>query len=130
MKKAKLLVVEDSRQLLRILEDILVSEFSNDAEILTARDGEEALTILKDSEINILITDQLMPRMDGDQLLANLRENGTFDKLQAAFIVTALFNVEDIQEKFSDVQVISKTDVFTELIPAVKSALHPDQIAA
>ena len=43
-------------------------------DVLVASDGVEALDIARNSEINLVITDVNMPRMDGITLVKNLRE--------------------------------------------------------
>ena len=42
--------------------------------ILEARDGEEALEMLRGSEVDLLITDIRMPKMDGIELVSHLEE--------------------------------------------------------
>lgn len=42
--------------------------------ILEARDGEEALSILKQNEVDLLITDIRMPKMNGIELVSRLSE--------------------------------------------------------
>src|SRR6266480_84504 len=61
----KLLIVDDETANLRLLERL----FSNDFQCLTASSGAEAIRLLEQHDIAILITDQRMPNMSGIELL-------------------------------------------------------------
>jgi len=61
----KVMVVDDNEQNLDLLEALLSSE---KYEVVYARDGLEALEHLKKGSFGLIISDILMPRMDGFQL--------------------------------------------------------------
>lgn len=61
----KLLIVDDELANLRLLERL----FSRDFECLTASSGAEAIRLLEQHDVAILITDQRMPQMTGIDLL-------------------------------------------------------------
>lgn len=61
----KILVVDDEPENLRVIERIFRKEY----EILTANSGDDALHILAQHDIALLITDQRMPTMTGIELL-------------------------------------------------------------
>lgn len=61
----KILIVDDEEANLRALERL----FRNDYSVLTVRSGEEALAILANHDIALLISDQRMPGMTGIELL-------------------------------------------------------------
>ena len=61
----KLLIVDDDTPNLRLLERL----FSNDFQCLTASSGPDAIRLLEQHDIAILITDQRMPEMTGIDLL-------------------------------------------------------------
>jgi response regulator RpfG family c-di-GMP phosphodiesterase len=61
----KLLIVDDETPNLRLLERL----FSNEYQCLTASSGPEALRLLEQHDVAILITDQRMPEMTGIDLL-------------------------------------------------------------
>lgn len=63
--KYKMMIVDDERANLRLLERL----FSDDYECLTASSGEEAVQLLRQHDVAILITDQRMPQMTGLELL-------------------------------------------------------------
>ncbi len=61
----KLLIVDDEMPNLRLLERL----FSTDYQCLTASSGPEAIRLLEQHDVAILITDQRMPEMTGIDLL-------------------------------------------------------------
>ncbi len=63
--KATVLVVDDEQTIVQLLNEVLMPEY----EVLTANDGQEALALLKRHKVDVIITDQRMPRMSGTQLL-------------------------------------------------------------
>ncbi len=62
-----MLIVEDSED----MRDFLVNNFREQYEVVTAGDGIEALDQLEKHEVNIIISDWMMPRMDGVELCRN-----------------------------------------------------------
>ncbi|MES1183290.1 MAG: response regulator [Myxococcales bacterium] len=67
--KARVLVVDDEPQILLALEDLLSDDFT----VLKSETPERALAVLhEDPSIAVVITDQRMPRMTGDELLAQM----------------------------------------------------------
>src|SRR6187551_343929 len=62
----QILVVDDEPNLRRVLS----AQLERDGyDVHTAEDGEQALTILKENHIDLVITDLRMPRIDGMELL-------------------------------------------------------------
>lgn len=66
-----ILVVDDESHICLMMEDLLMDEYN----VLTARDGVEALEIVAENQdaIDLVITDIRMPRMDGMELLREMR---------------------------------------------------------
>ena len=69
--KDTMLIVDDSEDMVAFLKD----SFCNQYEVITACDGIEALDLLKKHEVNIIISDWMMPRMDGAELCRRVRLN-------------------------------------------------------
>lgn len=61
MKKQSILIVDDQQEILNTLERL----FKVDYEVYTAISGMDALDILKDQEVAVILSDQRMPKMDG-----------------------------------------------------------------
>jgi len=69
----RILVVDDEQKMRRLLEMALRNMGH---EVAEAADGEEALARFNESPFDLVLTDMRMPRMNGLQLLRNLRERG------------------------------------------------------
>jgi signal transduction histidine kinase/DNA-binding NarL/FixJ family response regulator len=69
--KSTMLIVDDSED----LRDFLKSNFNDKYDIITAEDGIEALHLLQKHEVNIIISDWMMPRMDGAELCRRVRQD-------------------------------------------------------
>ena len=65
------LVVDDEEDMLWMLQRNL-NKGMKDVEILAAKSGEEALAILSDKSVNLVITDINMPGMNGLDLLIEI----------------------------------------------------------
>jgi len=65
-----ILAVEDSRLVLGMLSTVLRAK---GFEVLEAHNGCEALTILEDRQVDLVITDLIMPGMDGFELTREIR---------------------------------------------------------
>ena len=66
----KILVVDDDSSVLQMLTRALTSY-----DLTVARDGSEALLLAgRQPNLDLLITDYLMPEMTGDELIARMRE--------------------------------------------------------
>lgn len=72
--KPKILVVDDDADLLAMMR-LGLEEYSGRFDLLTAGNGHEALEILKSEKITLVITDLMMPMMDGFQLLTEMMAN-------------------------------------------------------
>jgi CheY-like chemotaxis protein len=74
-RRHSLLIVEDNPQLATFLSSILAPDY----EILLAGNGEEALVLLAGhQEISLVLTDLMMPVMDGFALIHRLRTDPRF----------------------------------------------------
>jgi len=70
----KVMVVDDDRQTLNTITRFL-SRFKEEFDVITADGGEAAIQILKESQVDLIITDLVMPGMDGFSLLAHINEH-------------------------------------------------------
>lgn len=66
-----ILIIDDNKELLWMLKDILSDGYT----ILTAENGEEGLELLKQETPNLIITDIMMPKIDGITLTKQLKNN-------------------------------------------------------
>ena len=74
----KLLVVEDDLDQREILQLV----FQNEGyEVFTAQNGEEALEFLQAQAVDLLISDLMMPKMNGEQLVAEVRKDDSLSSM-------------------------------------------------
>jgi signal transduction histidine kinase/CheY-like chemotaxis protein/ligand-binding sensor domain-containing protein len=69
--KAHVLVIDDNKELLWMIKEMLSDEFK----VITASDGEKGLQQLKLSIPDVIITDVMMPNLDGISLTKQLKQN-------------------------------------------------------
>ena len=67
----KILIVDDDDIARAMLRKILMKE---NHEVVQARDGEEALNVLQNNDVQVVISDWNMPKMDGIQLCQRIRQ--------------------------------------------------------
>ncbi len=68
--KRTILLVDDEQAILRVLSiKLRVSGY----DVITARDGEEALNLIDSAKPDLMILDIIMPNVDGFQVLERLR---------------------------------------------------------
>lgn len=75
--KSVMLIVDDNKEMLSFLSN----SFSDQYNILTAEDGVEALEILKENDVTLIVSDWMMPRMDGGELCRTVRSNQTMSHI-------------------------------------------------
>lgn len=91
--KPKILVVDDSPTIRKFITIALkVKGF----EILSASDGMEALELLPNESIDLVITDLNMPNIDGFNLIERIRTNDNFQDTPI-IVMSNLSDAEDIQ---------------------------------
>ncbi len=89
MHMFKILVAEDDLSTRKLLSAILKRE---GYEPVQARNGKEALEIMDHEHIDLLISDVMMPEMDGYELTETIRESGS---LMPIMLLTAKSMPED-----------------------------------
>jgi DNA-binding response OmpR family regulator len=72
MAKYNVLVVDDEDEIRDAIEIYLRSE---DIKVFKAKDGVDALAILEEAEIHLILMDIMMPRMDGIKTTFKIRES-------------------------------------------------------
>lgn len=90
--KGYLLVVEDIADILKLLEATLTFKGHR---VVTARNGEEALEAIERERPALIITDILMPKMDGFSLVHRLRINPDTRDIPVVFLSATYVAPED-----------------------------------
>ncbi|MDI5935162.1 HD domain-containing phosphohydrolase [Halomonas kalidii] len=68
---ATVLLVDDEPNILRALRRVLRQE---PYRVLTADDGEQALAVMRESAVDLVVSDSRMPGMDGAELLSRIQQ--------------------------------------------------------
>ncbi|MBN1483120.1 MAG: response regulator [Chloroflexia bacterium] len=89
---SKVLVVDDERSIVKLIAVNLELE---NFEVRTAYDGFEALDRLQEDRPDLIILDIMMPRMDGWEVLRQVRENESLTDIPVV-VLTARTNDADI----------------------------------
>jgi two-component system, chemotaxis family, chemotaxis protein CheY len=82
------LVVDDSAAIRKILQRVLRQTGMAINTIHEAGNGEEALAVLKQHKVHLILSDINMPKMDGLQLLASLKASGDWARVPVVMITT------------------------------------------
>lgn len=92
MKIGKVLVVDDEEHIREVLKDFLESL---SYEVVTAENGEDALNKFEPGKFDVIISDLLMPKMDGLDLLKRLK---SMDKNLIFLMITGYPSIETAVE--------------------------------
>lgn len=112
----RLLVVDDDPNFRRLVRDAL-----SNYEVLEAGDGDEALNILQQESVDLVLSDIAMPGMDGFELLEAVREQFP----QLAVVAVSGFTDAEKAEDFDDF--LAKPPTIEELREMVEDNLPLDE---
>ena len=91
----KILIAEDDKELCQLFRRVLTM---NGYQPICVSDGKQALDVLDKEYIDLIISDIMMPNMDGYELISTLRESGITIPV---LIITAKDSFYDMQRGFS-----------------------------
>ncbi|MFQ5771100.1 MAG: response regulator [bacterium] len=97
-KKPRVLLVDDEQMVLTSLSSFL--ELETDYEVVTFTTAKEALEFVKNNRIDLVISDYLMPEMDGISFLAKVKE---IDPQTTRIILTGYADKENAIKAINDV---------------------------
>ncbi len=122
---ARILVVDDSRTIRKVVSSILDA---NAYESILAKDGKDALDKLDDAEIDLVLLDFVMPRMNGYQFCRELRAR---EDMKTLPVVLMSAKGDKIRGQFvrqtGAVDAITKPFDARALIAVVESALKKSE---
>ena len=123
----KIMVVDDSKTIRRTAETLLQREGFN---VITAEDGFEALAKIADQKPNIIFVDIMMPRLDGYQTCALIKNNAQFKSTPVIMLSSkdGLFDKAKGRIVGSD-QYVTKPFSKVELLEAIQNHCDSDQDA-
>ena len=118
-----MLVVEDIPDILSLLKATL--EFKG-YRVVTAKEGTEALEAIKKERPALIITDILMPKMDGFSLVHQLRLNAETRDIPVVFLSATYVAPEDkaFAVNLGVIRFIEKPVDFDQFLPTISSLLE------
>ncbi len=122
-KKYRLLVVDDEKDFLDVMKKWLEKSDEIDCEVDTAGDGESALTSIGENEYDLIIADQKMPGLTGNELLTRIKKKYP-DIIR--ILITGYPNNEAMKKAINEAEVhyyLDKPIESDELITTVKREL-------
>lgn len=122
----KIIVAEDEPDIRALYAKVLRQ---NGYDVLEAVDGEEVLTLLGNHNTDLIISDVMMPRMDGFELVASLRQIHTTIPI---LLITAKDSFLDLQKGFltgAD-DYMTKPININEMVIRVQALLRRSQMNA
>ena len=124
MNQPKILVVDDDKEIVGAIKKRLEME---DYEIITAYDGLEAMDVLMEQEVQLLIIDVMMPKMNGFDVCKNIRQA----KLAIPILMlTAKGTIDDKTEGFdcgADDYLVKPFDI-QEVLLRIRVLLRRNQV--
>jgi two-component system sensor histidine kinase/response regulator len=117
-----ILVVDDNQENLKVISNFLKED---NYKIALAMDGDSALKILEENNIDLILLDVMMPEMDGYEVCKLVKANPQTKEIPIIFI-TAKTQTEDMVEGFNAgaVDYISKPFKRDEMLIRVKIHLE------
>ena len=89
-KDYSMLIVEDNHELLELMRKLFAQQYH----VYTARNGKQALNTIQKRDLDIVITDVMMPVMDGIELTRRIKESEDYAQLPVVML-TAKTTDED-----------------------------------
>ena len=89
----KLLLVEDNMGLLLLMKHLLKSQYT----VYTASNGKEALDIIENQDLDLIVSDVMMPVMNGNELTRHIKNTPDYRHLPV-ILLTAMTQEEDRTE--------------------------------
>ena len=122
----KILIAEDDRELRQLFAHVLTK---NGYTVLGVSNGEEALAALEQSYFDLIISDIMMPKMDGFELVRSIRESGSSIPI---LMITARDAFDDMRLGFlsgSDDYMVKPINI-GEMVLRVSALLRRAQMAS
>ena len=137
--KTKILIVDDI-EANRFSLNALFEEYLENVEAILASSGEEALEIVYDQNIDLIILDIQMPGLDGFETAKFIKENPKTKDIPIIFL-TAAFKKEEFRQKgfrlgaidyltkpIDNDQLVNKLRLYIELFTKNKEILEKEEI--
>jgi DNA-binding response OmpR family regulator len=90
----KILILDDEKDLVDILRDLFEME---GFEVFSAKEGKKGLAIFHEQNLDIIMTDMMMPGMNGLQFIRSIR-SGTYNKDVPIILFTSMVSLRNYKD--------------------------------
>jgi CheY-like chemotaxis protein len=118
-----ILVVDDEKDLRELIKEKLQRWGYS---VITAADGNEALSILKSSTVNLILLDVAMPVMDGYQVCAKIRQEEKTKDTPVLFLTGKDLDPRSIEKHNAELGAcgyLPKPSTLNELLDKIKETI-------
>jgi len=119
-KKNLILIVDDEEEIRQLLKEFLEK---NDFEVMMAEDGQQALKLAGEQVPDLLITDMLLPKEHGIEVMHFMK-----DKFFLPIIaISGIYKKSEIKERISDIYIdgfFEKPLNLEEILACIRSILN------
>jgi CheY-like chemotaxis protein len=98
MNKINILIVDDSRADMFLTKDT-ITELNIDCNVLTARNGIEAIDIINSTKVDLILMDIKMPKLDGLETLRKIRNEHNDKNISVIMLTTSNYDNDIIESK-------------------------------
>ncbi|HDZ55689.1 MAG TPA: response regulator [Pseudomonas xinjiangensis] len=117
--KPLLLLVEDERAIRKVMEMVLEGE---GYEVITAENGREGLQVLANARPDLIITDYMMPEMNGAEMICEIKNNTVLSSIPILLMSAAL--PADLPERCVADQFLEKGGDLGALLVIIESFIQ------
>ncbi len=120
-QKPTILIVEDNEDLLELLSDIFKPLY----QVITATNGEEGFMAAREKQPDIILTDDMMPKMKGSEMCQKIKTN-----LELLHIPVILLTIQDEQHKIAQALLGGADDYITKPFDAATLVIRCNNLVA
>ena len=119
--KGQILIIDDEEAIRMFLSDVFIRAGYG---VSLAKNGREGLEMARNGGFDVIVTDMVMPDMQGAEMIANLRRGGTDTPLVAMTGYSDGDARLDSVKDYCDDCVIFKPFIARDILGAVEQALQ------
>jgi CheY-like chemotaxis protein len=116
-----ILIVDDDSILLESIADLLLLA---DFQVITAGNGIEALQAMERRQPDCIVTDVMMPEMDGFTLLETVRQNEAWEEIPIILITAYEHPLSEVKRSSTDPDaILAKPFDIDQLVSSIRELL-------
>lgn len=100
LNKKAILLIDDEDEIKALMSNYLIKSQIDEERIVTASDGKEAMSKIQNQEFGLIIVDILMPKMNGLQLIKELKMRKKYQNIPI-LIISGSVDAENVKQAIS-----------------------------